>query len=144
MQVQFFQTWCKELVVKYPTLVTLPPIHKERIFVSYALEISQVRNIKNLTGIGVKSVNNYRRVSASHTTDNGQFYPIIWYTPNVLPFNSAKPFPILKKFISHMSKWSDGMDEYIRLATTILRDLEACSSSGFPLLKRHVSLTPSA
>ena len=55
-QVQFFQTWREELVIKDPTLGTVPLIHKERIFFSYAREISQGRNLKNLPRLGVKSV----------------------------------------------------------------------------------------
>ena len=46
-KVQLFQTWYKELDIKTPTLGTIPPIHKERIFVSYALDIYQGINLKN-------------------------------------------------------------------------------------------------
>ena len=74
-QVQFFQNWCEELGIKDPNLGTLPPINKDHIFVSYALEIPQVRNIKNLPRLGVKSVHNYLRAAASHATDNVQRGP---------------------------------------------------------------------
>ena len=73
-QVQLFQTWCKTLVIKDPTLGTLPPICKERIFVSYALEIYQDTNSKNLPSLGVKSVYIYLRVAASHVNDNLHTY----------------------------------------------------------------------
>ena len=53
--------------IKYPTLGTLPPIHKEQIFVSYALEISQGRNLKNLPRLGFKSVHNYLRALVEDT-----------------------------------------------------------------------------
>ena len=106
-QVKLFQTWCKELGIKEPTLGTFPPIHKEQIFGSYFLEISQGRNLNNFPRLGVKSVQNYLRAAASHATDNGQRDPHLWYNPSSLPLNGSKPFPMLKKIISHMSKYSD-------------------------------------
>ena len=57
-KVQLFKTCCEELGIKDPTLGTLPPIHKEQIFVSYALDIYQEKNIKNLPRLGIKSVQN--------------------------------------------------------------------------------------
>ena len=70
------------MVIKEPTLSTLPPIHKEQIFLSYALEISQGINIKNLSRIGIKSVQNYLRAAASHAIDNGQRDLRLRYTPS--------------------------------------------------------------
>ena len=61
-QVQFFKTWSEKLVIKEPTLGTLIHMHKEHIFVSYALEISQRQNLKNLMRLYIKSVQNYPRV----------------------------------------------------------------------------------
>ena len=75
-----------------------------RMFVSYALEISQGRNFKNLPSLGVKSVHNYLRVASSHIIDNGHRDPRLLYAPSILPFDGAKSFPMLKKLLSHMSK----------------------------------------
>ena len=126
---KLFQTWCKELGIKDPNLGTLPPIHKERIFVSYALDISQSRNHNKLPSLGVKCVQNYLRAAASHATNKGQRDPRLQYTPYSLPLDGAKPFPMLRKLISHMSKWSDGRYEALPLTTAILGALEARYSS---------------
>ena len=75
-QVKCFQTWCEELGIKDPTLGILPPIHKEHIFVSYNLDISQGQNLKNLLRLGVKSVHNYLMAPASHATNNSQRNPV--------------------------------------------------------------------
>ena len=106
-------------------------ITKELIFVSYALEITQGRNIKNLPRLGVKSVQNYLWVAVSHATDNGQRYPRLRYNPSslLLDINS---FPNVKKLLSHMSKWADGNGKDIPLMTDILGAIEACSLSGSP------------
>ena len=130
--------------IKDPTLSTLQPIHKEQIFVSYNLEISQGRNLKNLPRIGIKYVHNYLSEAASHATNNGQCDPRLGYTLSSLPPDDSKPFPILKKLLSHMSKWTDGRDEALPLTTDILRYIEVCSLSGVPLPMRHVSSTPFA
>ena len=103
--------------IKDPTLDTPPPIYKERIFISYA----------NLPSFGFKSVHNYLRSVASHATDNVQRDPHIWYTPYGLTLDGAKPFPILQKLLSHMSKWAYVRDEAIPLTTSIIRYLEARS-----------------
>ena len=90
--------------IKDPTIDTLPPIYKGKIFVSYDLEIYQGRNFKNLPRLGVKSVQNYLREAASHTTNNGKREPRFRYTPLVLTLDGAKPFPMLRKLLSQMSK----------------------------------------
>ena len=105
------------MVIKEPTLSTLPPIHKEQIFLSYALEISQGINIKNLSRIGIKSVQNYLRAAAYHATDNGQLDLRLRYTPSGLPLDSAKPFPILRQILSHISNWADVRYEDLPLNT---------------------------
>ena len=115
--------------IKDPTLGTLPPIHKEKIFVSYALDISQGINIKNLPRICVKSVHSYLREAASHTTNNGQCDPRLRYNPSGLPLDGAKNFLMLKKLLSQMSKWEDGKDEALPPTTAIFRALKAWSSS---------------
>ena len=118
--------------IKDPTLGTLPPIHKERIFFSYALEISQCRNLKNLSKLGVKSVQNHLRALVSHTTYNGQRDAHLQYTLSGLPLNGAKPLPMIRKVLSQISKWADGRDEALLITTSILRSLEARSSLGGP------------
>ena len=109
---------------KDPTLGTVPPIHKERIFVSYVLEISQGRNIKNLLRISVKSVQNYLRAPASHAANNGQREPCPQCARSVLPLEGAKPFYMLKKLFSHMSEWEDRRYKDLPLMADILRSLE--------------------
>ena len=52
-------------------------------------------------------------------------------------------FPDAQKLISPVSKWAGEKDEALLITTYILWALEASSSSGVPLLKRHVSFTPS-
>ena len=84
----------------------------------------------NLPSLGVKSVQNYLRVVASHATNNGQCDTCIRYTPSVLPLDGAKPFLVLQKLLSRMSKWKDGREDFLLLTTAILVNLEACSSSG--------------
>ena len=118
--------------IKDPTLGTLPPIHKEQNFVSYALEISKGRNIKKLPSLGVKSVQNYLRSETSHAINNGQRDPRLQYTPSGLPRYSSKPLPMLKKLLSHISKWLDRRDEAVPLTTAILRALESFSYPGGP------------
>ena len=113
--------------IKYPNLGTLQPIHRELVFFSYALEIFRGQNLKNLHRLIVNSVHNYLRVGVSHATDNVQRDPHIWYTPYGLTLDGAKPFPILQKLLSHMSKWAYVRDEAIPLTTSIIRYLEARS-----------------
>ena len=120
---QFLKTWYEELVIKYPTLGTLKPIHKERIFVSYVLEIYQGRNLKNLPRLGIKSVQNYLREAASHTTNNGQRDPRIQYTTPGLPIDGAKPFTMVKKLLSHMQKWVDGSPAHDSYPKNFIRSL---------------------
>ena len=101
---QLFKTWYEGLGIKYPTLGTLPPIRKENIFVSYSLEISKGRNIKNLPRLSVKPIHNKLRVAASHATYNCQGDTCLQYIPSRLTLDGAKPLPMLKKLLSHMSK----------------------------------------
>ena len=82
--------------------------------------------------------------TASNPTDNGQCDPCLQYTPSGLPLNSDKPFPTIKKILSHISNWEDGMKEALLPTTYIIRALKACSLLGVPLPKQHVSSTPSA
>ena len=81
--------------IKYLTLGTLSPINKESISVSYALEISQVQNIKNLLSLIIESFHTYMRVAASHTTNNGQ-YDHVSCTPRrrqTFPYSQKTPIP---------------------------------------------------
>ena len=116
--------------IKDLTLGTLPPIHKGKIFVSYALEISQGINIKNLPRLCAKSVQSYRRSSTSHTTNNGQREPRLRYTLSGLPLDGAKHFLVFKKLLSQMSKWEDGRDEALPITTAIFGALKYWSSLG--------------
>ena len=76
--------------------------------------------------IGDKPVQNYLRAA----TDNGQCDPRLRYTPSVLTLYGTKPLLMLRKLLSHMSKWADVRYEALPLTTDILRALEAYCSSG--------------
>ena len=122
-QAEFFSSWCSRLGIKDATLNTIPSIHRERILLSYALEISQGDNLKGLKRIGVKTVQNYLRAAASHATDNSLRDPRYRYSPSGLPLDGSKFFPALNKLMSHMSKWSEGRDEALPLTTPIIQAL---------------------
>ena len=85
--------------------------------------------------LSVTYVQNYLRETAYNATDNGQIYPCLHYAPSALSLNGAKHFPMIKKFLSLMSKGADGRDEAILPTTYILRDLEACYLLGGPSSK---------
>ena len=65
---------------------------------------------------------------ASHATNDGWREPCLWYTPSGLPLNGSKPFPMLKKLLSHISKWEGKRYVDLLITTSILRYIEACSS----------------
>ena len=103
-QAQFFQTWCSQLGIKDVTLTSLPQIHRERIMLAYALDVSKGNNLKNMDSISVKTVKNYLRAAASHAVDNGMRDPRIRYSPEGLPIDNGDPFPAMKKLFAHMTK----------------------------------------
>ena len=76
--------------------------------------------------LGDKPVQNYLRAA----TDNGQCDPRLRYTPSVLTLYGTKPLLMLRKLLSHMSKWADVRYEALPLTTDILRSIDARSSLG--------------
>ena len=141
---QLFKTWCEGSGIKDPTLGNLPPIHKERIFVSYALEISQGQNIKNLLRISVNSVQNYLMAEASHATDNGQRDPVSNTLPPAYP--SKDPNLSLCSKNSFLSVQVVRRKVQVPPAHNSYPHISRISLlvRGFPLLKQHVSPEPSS
>ena len=73
--------------------------------------------------------------TASNPTDNCQCDLCLQYTPSGLPLNGAKHLHMIKKLLSHISKWAERRDEAILPTTYILRALEACYLLGGPSSK---------
>ena len=131
-QAEFFSSWCSRLGIQDPSLSSLPQVHRERVLVAYAIEISQGMNLKNMSQVSSKTVRNYLRAAASHALDNGQRDPRFRYTPSGLPMDGAKYFPMLQKLLTHMSKWSKGRSEALPLTPAILHCLHSKSKNSHP------------
>ena len=114
------------------TLASVPPIHRERILVAYALEISQGQNIKGMSHISPKTVKNYLRAAASHALDNGAPDPRYRYSASGHQLEGKKFFPLLDKLICHMSKWEKGRSEALPLTTEILSALSTAAIDHGP------------
>ena len=115
-----------------PSLAAIPPIHKERILVAYALEVSKGLNLKGIDTISSKTLKNYLRAAASHATDNGLRDPRFRYTPDGLLANGSKYFPLLEKLLSHMSKWARGRSEALPITPAIMATLHSQASHQGP------------
>ena len=105
-------------------------MHRERIFLAYAVEISQGLNLKQLPHVSSKTVKNYLKAAASHATDNGAQDPRFRYTPSGSLADGNKYFPSLHKLLNHMKKWAKGKSEALPLTPAILHRLHSHSVSS--------------
>ena len=86
----------------------MPPVHRERIIISYAMDVAKGHNLSNKKNLSPKSVKNYLFAAASHAISNGAPDPRLQFNPSGTPTDSKTFLPNLTKLLSHLKKWSKG------------------------------------